>query len=126
VGLAGVRFASNTKWRDFVNNNTQRIRELNDQLREQFSGGMAVVTPGVAALGPEALHRIVRTITTFDDFCQANDPHEEHDFGEFDDDGKRVLFKIDYYDETLSYHSPDPADPLVTQRVMTIMLAEEY
>jgi hypothetical protein len=34
-----------------------------------------------------------------------------------------VFFKIDYYDEALAMHSPDPADPNVTQRVMTLMLA---
>jgi len=33
---------------------------------------------------------------------------------------------IDYYDRELSMHSPDPADPSITQRVITIMLAEEY
>jgi Protein of unknown function (DUF3768) len=36
------------------------------------------------------------------------------------------MFKIDYFDRELSMHSPDPADPSVTQRVITIMLAEEY
>jgi hypothetical protein len=37
-----------------------------------------------------------------------------------------IMFKIDYYDRGMSMHSPDPADPSATQRVITIMLAEEY
>ena len=105
---------------------TDKIRELNDQLRQNFAGGAAVITPGIAALGAEAVARIVKTVAVFDDFCHANDPHEEHDFGGFDADGQRVFFKIDYFDESLTYHSPDPADPSVTKRVITIMLAEEY
>jgi hypothetical protein len=105
---------------------TARIRALNDELRQNFAQGLAVMTPGIAALGGEAVARIVKTIAVFDDFCHANDPHQEHDFGAFDADGHRVLFKIDYYDESLTYHSPDPADPSVTKRVITIMLAEEY
>jgi hypothetical protein len=105
---------------------TDRIRELNDQLRRNFADGVAVMTPGIAALGPEAVERIVKTIAVYDDFCHANDPHEEHDFGTFEADGHRIFFKIDYYDTALVAHSPDPADPSVTQRVITIMLAEEY
>ena len=105
---------------------TVRIRALNDQLRQNFADGMAVMTPGVAALGAEAVERIVKTIAVFDDFCHANDPHEEHDFGAFDVDGRTIMFKIDYFDQNMSMHSPDPADPAVTQRVITIMLAEEY
>jgi hypothetical protein len=105
---------------------TQRIRELNDDLRQHLIGGLAVITPGVAALGHEAVARIVKTIAVFDDFCHANDPHEEHDFGAFEVDGNRLFFKIDYYDSSLSQHSPDAADPSVTERVITIMLADEY
>ena len=109
-----------------MDSKTARIRALNDELRQNFAGGAAVMTPGIAALGAEAVTRIVKTIAVFDDFCHANDPHEEHDFGAFDTDGHRVFFKIDYFDESLTYHSLDPADPSVTKRVITIMLAEEY
>ena len=105
---------------------TERIRALNDELRQHLLGGLAVMTPGVAALGPDAVDRIVKTISVFDDFCHANDPHEEHDFGSFEAEGKTIYFKIDYFDSTLTYHSPDPADPSVTERVITIMLDEEY
>ena len=109
-----------------MDSKTARIAALNDELRQNFAEGLAVMTPGIAALGAEAVARIVKTIAVFDDFCHANDPHEEHDFGAFDADGHTILFKIDYYDESLTYHSPDPADPSVTKRVITIMLAEEY
>ena len=105
---------------------TARLRALNDELRQHLPSGIAVMTPGVAALGQVAIDRIVKTITVFDDFCHANDPYEEHDFGSFEADGETVFFKIDYYDKTLAYHSPDPSDPSVTERVITIMLAEEY
>jgi uncharacterized protein DUF3768 len=105
---------------------TERIRTLNDALRQHLLSGGAVITPGVAALGQETLGRIVQTIAVFDDFCEANDPYEEHDFGAFDVEGTTVFFKIDYYDKSLTAHSPDPADPAVTERVITIMLANEY
>jgi hypothetical protein len=105
---------------------TARIRALNDDLRQHLTGGTAVITLGVAALSPAAVERIVKTIAVFDDFCHANNPHEEHDFGAFEADGHMIMFKIDYFDRDLSMHSPDPADSSVTQQVITIMLAGEY
>jgi hypothetical protein len=109
-----------------VDTKTERIRALNDELRQYLLGGLAVITPGVAALGQQAVERIVKTIAVYDDFCHANDPHEEHDFGSFEADGQTIFFKIDYFDTTLTCHSPDPSDPCVTERVITIMLADEY
>ena len=90
------------------NSTAERIRVLNDELRQYLLGGVAVITPGIAALGQKAVERIVKTIAVYDDFCHANDPHEEHDFGSFEVDGQTVIFKIDYFDKILQYHSPDP------------------
>ena len=53
---------------------TDQIRALNDELRQHLLGGGAVITTGIAALGQEAVERIVKTIAVFDDFCHANDP----------------------------------------------------
>jgi hypothetical protein len=102
------------------------IRRLNDNFRTHLTGGTAVMTVGIAALGEELVRRIVQTIITYDDFCHSNDPYEEHDFGAFEFDGHRIFFKIDYYSKNLRSGSADPADALLTERVMTIMLAEEY
>src|ERR1700746_1522724 len=105
---------------------TEIIRPLNDKLRQNLTIGTAFITAGVAALGAEAVARVVKTIAVYDDFCHANDPYEEHDFGSFEVDGLRIFFQSDYLDTALASHSPDPTDPSVTERVITIMLAEEY
>ena len=109
-----------------MNLTTERIGALNDELRRNLPNGHAVITAGVAALGAEAVARIVKTVSVYDDFCHANDPYEEHDFGALEVDGQVIFFKIDYFDKALTYHSPDPSNLSVTERVITIMLAEEY
>jgi hypothetical protein len=38
---------------------TARIRALNDDLRRHSSGGLAVMTPGVAALGTDFVQRAI-------------------------------------------------------------------
>ena len=102
---------------------TDRIRALNDELRQHLIGGHAVITPGIAALGQEAVERLVKTIAVFDDFCHANDPYQEHDFGCFKVDGHSIMFKIDLYEESDVKRAN--GEPVVT-RVLTIMLADEY
>lgn len=104
----------------------ENIRALNDELRTKLTGGAAVMTPGVAALGAEAVNRAIKAISVFNEFCNANDPYQEHDFGAIDIEGQKVFFKIDYYSPDLTSGSKDPSDPSVTRRVMTVMLASEY
>jgi hypothetical protein len=103
-----------------------RVRDLNDQLRKHRIGGRVVMTRGIAALGPEAVLRIDYAVRAFDAFSADNDPYGEHDFGTVPVEEYVIMFKIDYYDLDLQYASPNPADPNVTCRVMTLMLADEY
>jgi hypothetical protein len=107
-------------------NPTERIRALNDQLRVNGIGGRIVMTVGISGLPEERLRRTLMAIQSFSDFTNDNDPHGEHDFGIVEVAGERIMFKIDYYDLAMSGHSPDAADPAVTVRVLTILLASEY
>jgi len=102
------------------------ICALNDQLRQFGRGGRIMITSGIEVHGAVAIARMLGAIARFDAFTGDNDPYGEHDCAILSVDGVRVLFKIDYYDLDLTYHSPDPSDPSVTRRVMTVMRADEY
>lgn len=102
------------------------VRTQNDRLRREHHGGTVVVTPGVRALGSELLGHLLTAVAEFDTFTVENDPYGQHDFGSISMQGHCMFFKIDAYDRNLCHHSPDPADPTPTCRVMTLMLAEEY
>ena len=102
------------------------IRHLNDQLRISGIGGRVVATAGIAALPHREFTVIMTAVAQFDDFTPDNDPHAEHDCATLSVAGHDVIWKVDYYDRSLTRHSPDPADPAVTTRVLTIMLAADY
>ena len=102
------------------------IAALNDAFRRTFAGGRLVMTAGVAALSRPEQAAIMRAVATFADFTADNDPHGEHDFGLVEWGSSRFFWKIDCYDRGLEFGSPDPTDPAVTVRVLTIMLADEY
>ncbi len=112
-----------------MNNNsksTARIRDLNDAFRRTFVGGAVVVTAGVEAMPSDQRRTLLQLVRDFEAFDENNDPHGEHDLGVVEVGGVRYFWKIDYYDREMETLSPDPADPSVTTRVLTVMLADEY
>jgi hypothetical protein len=104
----------------------ERIRDLNDELRTTGIGGTTYLTRGMWALGSDFVAHAVAAVRAFNAFSDDNDPWQEHDCATLEVDGETVIFKIDYYDVNMEYGSSDAADPNVTRRVLTIMLAEEY
>lgn len=109
-----------------ISERATRIRHLNDQLRTQGHRGMIVCTKGILNLETDVIAAIGDVVRSFDGFNEDNDPYGEHDCAMVSIDDREIMFKIDYFDLTLSHHSPDASDPAVTKRIMTIMLAEEY
>jgi hypothetical protein len=106
---------------------TKKIAELNDVCRKAPGvAGRIYRTSGIAALPQEDQSAIFEKVETFDAFTPDNDPHNERDFGAFEHNGRRIFWKIDYCDTTMSKGSEDPSDPKQTVRVLTIMLASEY
>jgi Protein of unknown function (DUF3768) len=105
---------------------TDTIRDLNDAFRRKFIGGAVVITSGVEAMSADQRQSILAMVRSFEAFTADNDPHGEHDFGAVEESDIRCFWKIDYFDRAMIAHSPDAADPSVTTRVLTIMLAEEY
>jgi len=102
------------------------IAAMNDRLRTNGQAGFIVLTHGVKVLDEETVGRIVKAVREFTGFNPNNDPHDEHDFGVVYVGAHIILWKIDYYDPSLTYGSEDPADESKTCRVLTIMLREEY
>ena len=120
----------------------ERIARLNDRARQAMGiCCTAVATQGFRALPSSDQSRVRELVETFDAFTPDNDPYGERDFGAIylGRDGRwtcaypasgepveTVFWKIDYYDRDLQFGSDDPANPAITRRVLTIMLASEY
>ena len=98
---------------------TPSLADLNDAFRKTCN---PLATPGVLAF--RDVPGLVQAVRDFDTFTPDNDPYGEHDFGALEWEGERTYWKIDYYDQTLTY-GEDPSSP-DCQRVMTILLASEY
>jgi hypothetical protein len=118
----------------------ERIARLNDLARRAMGIACVVLaTEGIRALPDADQARLRELVEIFDAFTPDNDPYGERDFGAIHqgvdgvwsvsrpvDVAVTVFWKIDAYDRELRFGSEDPADPAVTRRVLTIILASEY
>ena len=122
---------------------TARIARLNDLARNAMGVACtAIATVGFRSLPASDQSCVRELIETYDAFTEDNDPHGERDFGTIyqlgdgqwtterprlsEDERERVFWKLDCYDRDFRFDSEDAANPAVTRRVLTIMLAEEY
>ena len=102
------------------------IQLINDNFRRTLQGGKVVLTRGIRALPKMEIAEIMLKVSKFNDFTVANDPYKQHDYASFEYHGNKIIWKIDYYDKNYEYASENPADVTKTNRVLTIMLADEY
>lgn len=105
---------------------SRKIAFLNDAFRTTFLGGTITVTAGLHVLGDEFVKAALLATREFDAFTLDNDPHAEHDFGTLAVHGRAVIWKIDYFDPTMTKGAENPANVTSTRRVLTVMLAEDY
>lgn len=102
------------------------IKTLNDNLRKHLIGGKVMLSHGICFKPTNEKAEILNQVRCFNNFTEDNDPYNEHDFGSFDYKGEKIFWKIDYYDKDNRFMSENPADVTKTNRVMTIMFADEY
>jgi methyltransferase (TIGR00027 family) len=92
------------------------IRELNDTLRQTFTGGRVLLSPGVLSLPVEANAEVLERVCSFTAFDPENEA--DHDFGRFDFAGIAYCFELECCKEAV--------DAGKAARVLTIMRADEY
>lgn len=85
-----------------VRDTTAAIRALNDSFRSTFTGGLVVVSKTFRKLPAATKAQVLKKVREAPTFFEERD-----------------------YDLTLQVHSPDPANPRVTRRVLTVGLSSE-
>jgi len=101
-------------------NRQAKIAKLNDEHRQNIPKTRTYVSQQVSNLPIMKLAKLFYLVKNFNTFNKDNDPHREHDLGKVILDGESYFWKIDYYDKSLEYGSPDPTNPAVTERILTI------
>ena len=84
-----------------------RTEVLNDTFRSSVVAGGVTITQGIAALCAEVRAEVLRRVRAFNLLAS------------------KFCWNLVCHDRDLHCSSPDPADPSVTTRVLTVMRADE-
>jgi Protein of unknown function (DUF3768) len=98
-----------------------KVVALNDQLRTTFKGGRVQMTRSVYDLDDRLRGRALAVLARYDKFDSAS----EHDCGVFIFAGFAFEWRIEYRGKDGVGHSPDPADPDRTMRVLALYVTED-
>ena len=93
-----------------------KIIELNDQFRATFKGGRVQMSRSVYELEPRLRARALWVLSKYKKFADDS----EHDWGTFIFGGYAFEWRIEYRAITGVGPSPDPANPDLTFRVLTL------
>ena len=83
------------------------IKALSDAFLSSFVAGSVTITQGIAALCAEVTAEVLRRVRAFNLLAL------------------KFCWKLGCHDRDLECGSPDPAEPSVTTRVLTVMRADE-
>jgi hypothetical protein len=98
-----------------------KIIELNDQLRTTFKGGRVQMTRNVYDLDDRLRGRALSVMARYNKFDESS----EHDVGVFIFAGYSFEWRIEYRGKDDFGVSPDPADPELTFRVLTLYAVDD-
>lgn len=122
-------------WKDLSRQQVKdkiKIRSLNDRLRKVMptTKDTILFVGDLSAEDVVIQTQVYSAVRAFDAFTEDNDPHGEHDCAsltvEINGEPRACMFKIDYYDQAMQFHSPDASDQELTRRVMSILYAVDY
>jgi hypothetical protein len=98
-----------------------KVVALNDQLRTTFKGGRVQMTRSVYDLDDRLRGRALAVLAQYNKFHADS----RHDWGTFIFAGYSFEWRIEYRGKDGVGHSPDPADPDRTMRVLTLYVTED-
>ena len=108
-----------------MNSKAERLRALNDQLRTTFIGGTVMITKGIEAIPFAKRKRILEQVRSFGAFDAENDPTASMIARSSKPRANASCSRSTIPIARCGFIRRS-ADPAVTARILTIMLASEY